>query len=82
MSLTPRAPERACAIATFAIEGIAAADVVARLMSEYGIFTVIREIGDRQCVRVTPHLHTSIAELDQLVDAIAAISENKITLGN
>lgn len=74
VSLTPRAPERACAIATFAIGGIAAADVVARLLSEYGIFTVIREVEDRQCVRVTPHLHTSIAELDQLVDAIAAIA--------
>ncbi|MES2317096.1 MAG: aminotransferase class V-fold PLP-dependent enzyme [Pseudomonadota bacterium] len=49
--LTPRDPARSCAIAAFAIDGMAAADVVARLMAQFRIFTVVRQIdGGKGCV--------------------------------
>jgi selenocysteine lyase/cysteine desulfurase len=70
LAFTPSAPERSCAIATFGIKGMPAARVAERLMSEHGIFTVVRTIADREVVRVTPHLFTTIAQLDLLVSAI------------
>jgi selenocysteine lyase/cysteine desulfurase len=71
---TPSAPERSCAIATFGIKGMPAAQVVERLMGEHGIFTVVRSVAGQECVRVTPHLFTSIAQLDLLVGAIKKIA--------
>jgi selenocysteine lyase/cysteine desulfurase len=68
--LTPRDPARSCAIAAFAIDGIAAAQVVERLMARHRIFTVVRVIEGGECVRVTPHLYTTTAQLDLLVAAI------------
>ena len=71
---TPRAPQRSCAIAAFGVDGVAAQQVARRLMDEYRIFTVVRAIGAEECVRVTPHLFTSIAQLDALVRAVGAIA--------
>ncbi|MBJ7313079.1 aminotransferase class V-fold PLP-dependent enzyme [Rugamonas sp. CCM 8940] len=71
---TPRAAERSCAIAAFGIEGVAAQQVVRRLMDDYRIFTVLRTVGAEECVRVTPHLFTSIEQLDALVAAIGEIA--------
>ncbi|MDI1269403.1 MAG: aminotransferase class V-fold PLP-dependent enzyme [Polaromonas sp.] len=68
--LTPRSPERSCAIAAFSIMGIAAQQVAERLMTEHHIFTVVRDIAGRKGVRVTPHLFTTTAQLDLLVSAI------------
>jgi selenocysteine lyase/cysteine desulfurase len=72
--LTPRAPQRSCAIAAFAIDGMAAAQVVEQLMARHRIFTVVREIAGGQGVRVTPHLYTTIGELDALAAAIAEMA--------
>ncbi|WLI90831.1 aminotransferase class V-fold PLP-dependent enzyme [Massilia sp. R2A-15] len=73
--LTPRASERSCAIAAFAIDGIPAAQVVAHLMARHRIFTVVRDIADSgQAVRVTPHLYIGTGELDALVAAIAELA--------
>lgn len=72
--LTPRAPERSCAIAAFAIDGIPAAQVVEQLMAHHRIFTVVRETGGGQGVRVTPHLYTAIGDLDALVAAIGEMA--------
>jgi selenocysteine lyase/cysteine desulfurase len=72
--MTPADPRRSCAIAAFNIEGIAAAQVAERLMSEHRIFTVARTIGDEQAVRVTPHLYTSTAQLDLLVAAVGQLA--------
>lgn len=73
--LTPRDPQRSCAIGAFAIEGIPAAQVVEQLMARHRIFTVVRDIaGIGQAVRVTPHLYTSVGDLDALVAAIAEMA--------
>lgn len=78
--LTPTAPQRSCAIAAFNMLGVPAQQVVDRLMTEHRIFTVTREIEGRAAVRVTPHLFTSVAELDLLVSAIRAMLQDKITI--
>jgi selenocysteine lyase/cysteine desulfurase len=71
---TPADPMRSCAIAAFGIDGIPAAQVAKRLMSEHRIFTVARAIGDLDAVRVTPHLFTATADLDKLVAAIGELA--------
>ncbi|QBE63816.1 aminotransferase class V-fold PLP-dependent enzyme [Pseudoduganella lutea] len=71
---TPTDPRRHGALASFGIGGMAARTVAERLMEEHRIFTVVRGIGDEECVRVTPHLYTSLADLDALVAAIRALA--------
>ena len=67
---------RSCAIANVAIEGVTPADLAKRLMEEHRIFTVAinRCEAGIAGVRVTPHLFTSPAELDALVEAIGRIA--------
>lgn len=75
--LTPTAPQRTCAIATFGIEGMAPKDVATALLERHRIFTVAidrREAGVRG-VRVTPHLYTTTDELDALVAAIRELAK-------
>lgn len=75
---TPRDPRRYCALGAFGIDGMTGAEVVRRLMEEYRIFTVVRQTGEHEVVRVTPHLYTSAAEVDLLVSAIRALSRTLI----
>jgi selenocysteine lyase/cysteine desulfurase len=74
--VTPSDPRRYGALGAFGIEGMLAGEVVERLMSEYRIFTVARGIATEQaqCVRVTPHLYTSLQDLDALVDAVRTLA--------
>ena len=71
---TPRDPRRSCAIGAFGIDGIPAAQVAEHLFAEHRILTVERPIGDEHCVRVTPHLYTSMQELDLLIGAIKTLA--------
>jgi selenocysteine lyase/cysteine desulfurase len=71
---TPSDPQRYGALGAFGIDGVPAAEVAGRLMSRYRIFTVARGIGQTQCVRVTPHLYTTLDDLDALVEAIRALA--------
>lgn len=75
---TPTDPRRHGALAAFGIDGMAAADVSERLMREHRLFTVVRAIGDDACVRVTPHLYTTTADLDVLVGAIRALADKVV----
>jgi selenocysteine lyase/cysteine desulfurase len=67
---TPRDRRLHCALGTFGIDGMAAADVARRLMADHRIFTVVRRLGDVDVVRVTPHLYTRPQDLDALAAAI------------
>lgn len=71
---TPRDPRRHCALGAFSIDGVTASEVVRRLMDEHRIFTVVRQVGDLEVVRVTPHLYTRVEEMDTLVAAIHSIA--------
>ncbi|MCH8621843.1 aminotransferase class V-fold PLP-dependent enzyme [Undibacterium sp. TS12] len=72
--MVPTAPERSCAIAGFCIDGRSGAYVVDKLMQEHKIFTVTRELDGHQIVRVTPHLYTSLEDLDCLIAAIRQLA--------
>ena len=77
--LTPDDAETVGAITSFRLHGRTSADdnqrIVDELRNRYGLFTVRRtglERGD--CVRVTPALYNSLADVDRLVAALKVMS--------
>ena len=72
---TPLDPNYSCALANFSIKGKKSTEIASQLWKDYKIHTVgiVREKIDG--VRVTPHIYTSLAELDKLVGAIGEIAE-------
>lgn len=68
--LTPSAPERSCAIASFRVDNMPAKAVVEHLLAKHRIFTVERNIDGGTGVRVTPHLYTSSDDIDRLIAAL------------
>lgn len=77
--LTPDEPGMAAGITSFRLAGKGtAADnnaIVARLRDQFGVFTVRRAgVAKGQCIRVSPAIYTSEADLDRLVKALQAIT--------
>ncbi len=73
---TPADPGRACAIANVGIEGMLPGDLARALFDRHRVWTVAinrPEAGVRG-VRVTPHLFTTTAELDVLVNALTQLA--------
>lgn len=73
-SFTPIEPEYSCALATVAIEGKTRNEVVQELFNKYQIHTTNVAIENVDGVRITPHIYTSIYELDLLIKALNEIS--------
>jgi len=71
---TPLNKERSCAIANVRVEGKTPNELANTLYDNYRIFTVAIDHGPVQGVRITPHLYTTIADLDLLVKAIKDIA--------
>jgi selenocysteine lyase/cysteine desulfurase len=63
-----------CAIGGVSIDGMKPADLDAALFSQYKIHAVGIEWENIRCVRITPHVYTSLAELDKLVSALKNIA--------
>ncbi len=68
--LTPSDPARTCAIATVGIDGIEPLDLARTLLERHRIFTVAIDREGVRGVRVTPHVDTTLADLDLLVRAL------------
>ncbi|MBI2729218.1 MAG: aminotransferase class V-fold PLP-dependent enzyme [Sphingobacteriales bacterium] len=73
--MQPVTPHMSCAIATIAIAGKKPGDVSAELISKYKIHAVGIEWENIHVVRVTPHVYTSLKDLDRLVTAIKEIAK-------
>ena len=63
-----------CAICGVGVEGMTPAELENALFDRYKIHTVGIVWENIKCVRVTPHVYTSIADLDKLVRALGEIS--------
>ena len=63
-------PEYSCAIATFGIEGKDPVELTNYLFSKYKIHTTNIDHEGVKGVRVTPHVYTTLYDLDRLVTAI------------
>jgi selenocysteine lyase/cysteine desulfurase len=71
---TPTDSQRSCAIANVGIDGIKPGDLAKLLLSKYKIWTVAIDYAQVHGVRITPHVYTTTAELDQFVTALTEIA--------
>jgi selenocysteine lyase/cysteine desulfurase len=63
-----------CAIATIGIEGVDASEIEQQLLEKYKIHCTIVKHEQVNGIRITPHVYTSLSELDLLVNAIKEIA--------
>jgi selenocysteine lyase/cysteine desulfurase len=66
-----------CAICGVSIEGMAPGAVASALFDRYKIHTVGIVWENISCVRVTPHVYTTIADLDTFIGAMEEIASKK-----
>ncbi|MGY8781503.1 MAG: aminotransferase class V-fold PLP-dependent enzyme [Fidelibacterota bacterium] len=69
---------KGCAIATVQIEGIETSDVAKHLWKKYRIFVVAINNDEFSGCRVTPHVYTTIEEIDRFTDAMEDILKNGV----
>lgn len=72
--LNTPAGNRACGIANVGITGMAPGALADALMTKFKIYTVAIDTVPVKGTRVTPHLYTTTAELDQLVKALRELA--------
>ena len=63
-----------CAICGVSVDGMTPAELEAALFNKYKIHAVGIVWENISCVRVTPHVYTTLADLDKLVKAIETIA--------
>ena len=63
-----------CAICGVSVDGMTPSEPENALFDRYKIHTVGIVWENIKCVRVTPHVYTSIADVDKLVRAVEEIS--------
>jgi selenocysteine lyase/cysteine desulfurase len=71
---TPFEEERSSGIANVGIKNLSPAELANKLFEDFNIFTVAIDTEAVKGTRVTPHLYTKLEDLDQLVDALKALS--------
>jgi len=67
-------PSYSCAICGVSIDGMTPAQLEVALFDQYKIHSVGIVWENISCVRVTPHVYTTLADLDKLVGAIQTIA--------
>jgi len=70
-------PEYSCAICGVTVDGMTPIELDNALFTEYKIHTVGIVWENISCVRVTPHVYTTLNDLDKLVKAIGEIASKK-----
>ena len=70
-------PEYSCAICGVSVRNVTPAELETQLFNKYKIHTVGIVWENISCVRVTPHVYTTLQDLDTLVNALTVIAEKK-----
>jgi len=70
-------PRFSCAICGVSIEGITPNQLMTTLFDRYKIHTVGIDYENIHCVRVTPHVYTTIADLDKFAGALGEIAASR-----
>jgi selenocysteine lyase/cysteine desulfurase len=71
-------PGKSCAIATVEIKGIDTSAVEKKLWDKYRIFVVAINHKEFTGCRITPHVYTTIEEIDRFSDAMETILKNGV----
>lgn len=72
--LTSAKKEYSCALAIFSMAGQEPEKLANRLLEDFGIYTVAINWEQIHGVRITPHVYTSLADLDRFVEALRTIA--------
>jgi selenocysteine lyase/cysteine desulfurase len=67
-------PEYSCALGNFSIDGLDPEIVSYKLMQDHQIHTVSIKWENISGVRVTPHVYTSVRDLDRFIEAVLKIA--------
>ena len=70
-------PKFACAICGVRIDGITPHEFTTTLFDRYKIHTVGIDYEKIHCIRVTPHVYTTIGDLDKFVGAMGEIAASR-----
>jgi len=70
-------PKFSCAICGVSIDGVTPNALMTTLFDRYKIHTVGIDYENIHCVRVTPHVYTTTADLDKFVSAMGEIAASK-----
>ena len=70
-------PKFSCAIGGVSIDGMTPNALMTTLFDRYKIHTVGIDYENIHCIRVTPHVYTTIADLDKFVGAMNEIAATK-----
>jgi selenocysteine lyase/cysteine desulfurase len=68
--LTPYDPAQSCGLASISIEGMLPGKVVSHLWDKHRIIVTPIEHPEFKCVRVTPNVYTTLAEIDRFGDVM------------
>ena len=72
-------PKYSCAICGVTVKGLTPAELENQLFNKYKIHTIGIVWENISCVRVTPHVYTSLKDMDKLVKAINEIANSQTT---
>ena len=64
-----------CAIGNFSIDGLEPGQIIDKLFADYKIYTTPIVHDEFKGVRVTPHVYTSLSDLDYFVSAVERIAK-------
>jgi len=70
-------PRFSCAICGVSVEGYTPTELMNALFDRYKIHTVGIDYEGVRCIRVTPHVYTTLADLDRFVHAIGELAAGK-----
>ncbi|WP_263417163.1 aminotransferase class V-fold PLP-dependent enzyme [Terriglobus albidus] len=70
-------PRFSCAICGVSVEGYTPTELMNALFDRYKIHTVGIDYEGVRCIRVTPHVYTTLADLDRFVNAIGELAAGK-----
>ena len=68
--LTPYDPAQSCGLASIAIDGMEPGKVVSHLWDKHRIIVTPIDHAEFKCVRVTPNVYTTLAEMDRFGDVM------------
>jgi selenocysteine lyase/cysteine desulfurase len=67
--------EYSCGIGNFSIDGMDSETISSRLLNDYQIHTSAIKWENLDGVRVTPHIYTSVSDMDRFIEAVLKIAD-------
>jgi selenocysteine lyase/cysteine desulfurase len=74
--LTPSDPAQSCGLASISLDGLEPGKIVSHLWDKHRIIVTPINHAEFKCVRVTPNVYTTLAEIDRFAEVMEGIVRN------